>query len=130
MKPLTRRLQTALDLLPVCHIAADIGCDHGIAAEALLCQRKCQRVRVCVKGVCLAVIVFMFLLTEDMEKLKNPAFRARKKRARLFAHIFFHPDCTVGPGIATGLPKRLAGYTAGGEFHPALKTFDSNVALL
>ena len=37
------------------------------------------RVRVCVKGVCLAVIVFMFLLTEDMEKLKNPAFRARKK---------------------------------------------------
>ena len=47
MKPLTKRLQTALDLLPACHIAADIGCDHGIAAEALLCQRKCQRVLAC-----------------------------------------------------------------------------------
>lgn len=47
MKPLTKRLQTALDLLPACHIAADIGCDHGIAAEALLCQHKCQRVLAC-----------------------------------------------------------------------------------
>ena len=44
MKPLTKRLQTALDLLPACRLAADIGCDHGIAAEALLCQRKCQKV--------------------------------------------------------------------------------------
>ena len=47
MKPLTKRLQTALDLLPGCRLAADIGCDHGIAAEALLCQRKCQKVLAC-----------------------------------------------------------------------------------
>ena len=47
MKPLTRRLQTALDLLPACRCAADVGCDHGIAAEALLCQHKCQRVLAC-----------------------------------------------------------------------------------
>lgn len=35
---------------------------------------------------------------------------------------FFHPDYTVGPGIAPG--RRLAAfadYTAGGEFRPALK---------
>jgi len=64
-------------------------------------------------------------------------------------HIFFHPDCdvatskpattqTVGPGISPGLLTLLPGgerrsrarrrvfntrrHTAGGEFHPALKT--------
>ena len=36
-------------------------------------------------------------------------------------HFFFHPDCTVGSGISPDQPKRLAGFTAGGEFHPALK---------
>ena len=35
--------------------------------------------------------------------------------------IFFHPDFTVGPGISPGHAFRLAGCTAGGEFHPALK---------
>jgi len=43
--------------------------------------------------------------------------------------IFFHPDCTVGPGIAPGHALRLAdssntlriAYTAGRELHPALK---------
>ena len=35
--------------------------------------------------------------------------------------IFFHPDSTVGPGITPGHASRLAGCTAGGEFHPALK---------
>ena len=38
-------------------------------------------------------------------------------------HIFFHPDFTVGIGIAPiHTLKRLADYTAGREFHPALKT--------
>ncbi len=34
--------------------------------------------------------------------------------------IFFHPDCTVGMGIAPIQPK-LADFTAGRELHPALK---------
>ena len=50
------------------------------------------------------------------------------------AHIFFHPDYTVGPGIAPDLLTLLtnieqalagstvAGHTAGGELHPAPKT--------
>ncbi len=36
--------------------------------------------------------------------------------------IFFHPDFTVGLGIAPSHAFRLAGCTAGGELHPALKT--------
>lgn len=35
--------------------------------------------------------------------------------------IFFHPDYTVGPGIAPSHAFRLVGYTTGGELHPALK---------
>lgn len=51
-------------------------------------------------------------------------------------HIFFHPDYTVGPGIApdlltlhvSKLTQALAGltltsFTAGGESHPAPKTY-------
>lgn len=47
MKGLSNRLQTALDLLPVCCCVADVGCDHGIATLALLRQGKCQRVLAC-----------------------------------------------------------------------------------
>ena len=36
--------------------------------------------------------------------------------------IFFHPDCTVGPGISPDHASRLAGFTAGRESHPAPKT--------
>mgnify|MGYP001700337119 CR=1 FL=1 len=36
--------------------------------------------------------------------------------------IFFHPDCTVGTGI-TPVQLSLADFTAGREFHPALKIF-------
>ena len=35
--------------------------------------------------------------------------------------IFFHPDYTVGPGVSPGHAFRLAGCTAGGDLHPALK---------
>jgi len=40
--------------------------------------------------------------------------------------ILYHPDYTVGSGITPDLLtfqtlKALAGYTAGGEFHPALR---------
>jgi len=52
---------------------------------------------------------------------------------RAFLHVLFHPDYTVGSGIAPDLltfrprPEALAGSgippdTAGGEFHPALRT--------
>ena len=53
---------------------------------------------------------------------KEPPFRAVAMR------ILFHPDYTVGPGVTPDLltqgfhrPKALAGYTAGGELHPALR---------
>ncbi len=46
------------------------------------------------------------------------AFAAKK-----FSHIFFHPDCTVGTGVApVPAPEALADFTADREFHPALKT--------
>jgi len=35
--------------------------------------------------------------------------------------IFFHPDYTVGLGVSPSHAFRLAGCTAGGESHPALK---------
>ena len=46
--------------------------------------------------------------------------------------FLFHPDYTVGPGVTPDLltpaipwnRKALAGYTAGGELHPALRTPD------
>jgi hypothetical protein len=49
-------------------------------------------------------------------------------------HIFFHPDYTVGPGFSPGLltlqfdtagARGLGrdGHTAGGELHPAPKTY-------
>ena len=47
------------------------------------------------------------------------------------ALIFFHPDYTVGPGVAPGqrMPKGqpVADYTASGDLHPALKTKNSVV---
>ncbi len=52
---------------------------------------------------------------------------AGKARSRT---ILFHPDYTVGPGVTPDLltlwlwPKALAGYTAGGELHPALRMPD------
>jgi hypothetical protein len=36
---------------------------------------------------------------------------------------FFHPDFTVGTGISPVHALRLAGFTAGGEFRPALKHY-------
>ena len=35
--------------------------------------------------------------------------------------FFFHPDFTVGIGISPNQRTALAGCTAGGESHPALK---------
>ena len=35
--------------------------------------------------------------------------------------FFYHPDYTVGSGISPDRAKRLAGFTAGGESHPAPK---------
>ena len=39
------------------------------------------------------------------------------------SHIFFHPDYTVGLGVSPNQPPnwRVAGCTAGRDFHPALK---------
>ncbi len=51
-----------------------------------------------------------------------------ERRVYCFPHIFFHPDYTVGPGVAPGQPlSRVADFTASGESHPALKTSDSVV---
>jgi hypothetical protein len=47
------------------------------------------------------------------------------KSASQQALFLFHPDYTVGPGVTpdllTPLSWPLAGYTAGGELHPALR---------
>src|SRR3989338_7640463 len=73
------------------------------------------------------------------KRLGRARLAARSKRAR----IFFHPDYTVGTGILASLKLQrkpgtssaplflykngyaeregVAGYTAGGEFHPAPK---------
>ena len=37
--------------------------------------------------------------------------------------IFFHPDYTVGLGVAPNHALRLVGYTTGRELHPALKMY-------
>jgi hypothetical protein len=37
--------------------------------------------------------------------------------------IFFHPDCTVGSGIAPDRPEGSRTFTAGRELHPALKIY-------
>ncbi len=50
--------------------------------------------------------------------------RAQESKANKASFRFFHPDYTVGFGISPNqqLPKQpVAGFTAGGEFHPALK---------
>ena len=47
--------------------------------------------------------------------------RVGAKELRQHESIFFHPDCTVGTGITPVHAFRLAGFTAGGESHPALK---------
>ena len=39
--------------------------------------------------------------------------------------IFFHPDYTVGLGVAPNHALRLVGYTTGRELHPALKILSS-----
>ena len=39
------------------------------------------------------------------------------------SNIFFHPDYTVGTGITPVHAKWLADFTAGREFHPALKIY-------
>jgi hypothetical protein len=38
-------------------------------------------------------------------------------------NLLFHPDFTVAIGIAPIHALRLAGYTAGGDFHPALRFY-------
>ena len=46
----------------------------------------------------------------------------RKSRHCSLAHfVFFHPDYTVGFGIAPNHALRLVGYTTGRDLHPALK---------
>ena len=59
--------------------------------------------------------------------MKNGArkhLRAPQKENELLT-VFFHPDCTVGSGIAPdrkGFASSVADSTAGRELHPALKT--------
>ena len=49
----------------------------------------------------------------------------QERRSRII--IFFHPDCTVGFGIAPNHALRLVGCTTGRELRPALKTLFSYV---
>jgi hypothetical protein len=85
-----------------------------------------------------------FLRTLQRAFLGEKRIRAKRNGApgvpwrhaeHVMTHIFFHPDCTVGPGFspdlltlhqwlhagARGLGRD--GHTAGGESHPAPKTY-------
>ncbi|MBR2384301.1 MAG: SAM-dependent methyltransferase [Clostridia bacterium] len=54
MNKLTLRLNTILGELAKCNTFADVGCDHGYVAEAMLSEGKCDFVYVTdVSGVCL-----------------------------------------------------------------------------
>ena len=63
---------------------------------------------------------------------RTQSFQAGMDTVSKAVCIFFHPDYTVGSGVtpnhaSTAAARalfRLAGFTAGGEFHPALKIFD------
>ena len=54
MNKLTLRLNTIVKELAKCTTFADVGCDHGYVAEAMLCSNKCQFAYVTdVSAVCL-----------------------------------------------------------------------------
>ena len=63
------------------------------------------------------VSIFLFIFFTSQ---KCPEWiHSGHKNARI--RIFFHPDFTVGIGIAPIQRIALADFTAGREFHPALK---------
>ena len=74
------------------------------------------------------------LLLQDCFKHKKTlrtAFEGFKSTQNNDEHRFFHPDYTVGTGIApVHAPAARADYTAGQELHPALKTCSSDNILL
>ena len=41
---MTKRLEEIFALIPTCDVFADIGCDHGYVAKAMLDSKKCQKV--------------------------------------------------------------------------------------
>ena len=53
------------------------------------------------------------------ERLSQTRYFQNIRNTRSF---FFHPDYTVGFGIAPNHALRLVGFTTGGDSHPALKT--------
>ena len=59
------------------------------------------------------------------KKLRNTTIPEHKLHTQIFLSasriIFFHPDYTVGFGVAPNHALRLVGCTTGGESHPALK---------
>ena len=59
------------------------------------------------------------LRNEHSFQSSHPHTRGYTPPARF---VFFHPDYTVGFGIAPNHALRLVGYTTGRESHPALKT--------
>jgi hypothetical protein len=68
-----------------------------------------------------------FLQNMNQDDMRQHSSRAEDCEAKDNCHILFHPDYTVGPGVTPDLltprisPRPLAGYTAGGELHPALR---------
>jgi hypothetical protein len=62
-------------------------------------------------------------LKENLPRLAIYPFLARSRNHKRYNQIFSHPDYTVGSGITPDRAIGLAGFTAGRDFHPALKTF-------
>jgi hypothetical protein len=80
------------------------------------------------------VLIFSFCMffpsetKKYLKKISSGVLQQDKDNMKMAdCSVFFHPDCTVGPGIAPDHAIRLADWrpapvTAGRESNPALKT--------
>ena len=86
MNPLSKRLNTALLLLPKCEVIADIGCDHGQLSAALILSGKCKRV-----------------IAADISAGSLQKARVRAERLELSSQI----DTRIGDGMAVLVPLEV-----------------------
>ena len=67
-----------------------------------------------------ANLVAMIDIVSPRKKALGTIYPGRKNAK----YIFFHPDYTVGIGVAPIQRNALADFTAGRELHPALKIYE------
>ena len=91
--------------IPSCRAAAS-----AAQPRAFLCSR-----------LILKNLQLRFSKIKKLWNVKNTPERIPRKKNDCF--IFFHPDCTVGFGVAPNHALRLVGFTTGRDLHPALKIY-------